>query len=112
MLGALASVAGGDRNHAEWAWLTGSRVAQNGMMPLHYAAESGHEAAIKALLAAKTDVDAQDEVRVGEGGYWEGEGAASWEFCDTVLVWSLNLSLLKDPIHEHQTQPSTQNPNP
>ena len=38
MLGAVASVAGGARNHAEWAWLTGRRVAQKGRTPLHVAA--------------------------------------------------------------------------
>jgi ankyrin repeat protein len=65
MLGGLASVAGGARNHAEL--LTGSRVAQWGWTPLHYAASIGHEAAIKALVAAKADVDATDEVRVGDG---------------------------------------------
>ena len=65
MLGGLVSVAGGARNHAEWAWLTGSRVVQNGMTPLHPAAAQGHEAAIKALVAAKADVHVKDVVRWG-----------------------------------------------
>ena len=33
--------------------------------PLHQAAVCGHEAAIKALVAAKADVDAKDRVRAG-----------------------------------------------
>jgi hypothetical protein len=110
MLGGLASVAGGARNHAEW--LTGRGVAQNEATPLHYAASNDHEAAIKALVAAKADVDATDEVRVGEGKCLEGEGGASWGFCVTVLVWSLTLRLLQDPSREPWTQPSTQDPCP
>jgi hypothetical protein len=68
MLGAVVSVAGGARSHAEWAWLTGRRVAQVGKTPLHMAAFKGHEAAIKALVAAKADVNAKNEVRGG----WQG----------------------------------------
>ena len=66
-LGALASVAGGARNHLGWAWLTGSRAAQDGSTALHLAAFNGHGAAITKLLAAKADIHATDEVR-GEGG--------------------------------------------
>jgi hypothetical protein len=73
MLGAAASVASGARNHAEWAWLTGRRVAQWGMTPLHSAAQNGHEAAIKALVAAKADVNAKDQVRYGRRGGAERE---------------------------------------
>ena len=65
MLGGLASVAGGARNHAMWAWLTGSHVVKDARTPLHYAAEEGQNAAIKALVAAKADVHAKDNVRVG-----------------------------------------------
>ena len=71
LLGGLASVASGAANHAEWAWLTGSRVVQEGTTPLHFAAQMGHEAAIKALVAAKADVHAKDEVR---GGVLGGRG--------------------------------------
>ena len=71
MLGGLASVAGGARNHAEWAWLTGSRVVQNGSTSLHYAASNGDETAIKALVAAKADLHAKDKVR---GGLLGGRG--------------------------------------
>ena len=67
ILGALASVAGGARNHLGWAWLTGSRVAQYGDTALHDAAGNGHDAAITTLLAAKADIHAKNKVR-GEGG--------------------------------------------
>ena len=63
MLGAVLSVTGAARSHAEWAWLTGRRVAQVGYTPLYYSATYGHEAAIKALVAAKADVHATDKVR-------------------------------------------------
>jgi hypothetical protein len=109
MLGGLASVADGARNHAEW--LTGRRVAQEEKTPLDLAASNGHEAAIEALVAAKADVHAEDEARVGEGGCCEGQGATSWGLCETFLVWSLTLRLLKDPIHAPQTQLSTQIPH-
>jgi len=64
-LGALASVAGGARTHAGWAWLTGRRVAQVGDTPLHTVAEYGDYdlEAIEALLAAKADVNAKNAVR-------------------------------------------------
>ena len=47
------------------AWLTGSRVPQNGETPLHLAAVSGHEAIVGAILKAGTDKDAKDQVRRG-----------------------------------------------
>jgi hypothetical protein len=65
MLGALASVAGGAQNHAEWVWLTGRRAVQIGFTPLHRAAQMCNDAAIKALVAEKADVHAKDDVRVG-----------------------------------------------
>ena len=71
MLGALASVAGGDQNHAEWVWLTGRRAEQSGWTPLHAAASicNVKDAAIKALLAANADVHAKEgTVRVGARG--------------------------------------------
>jgi ankyrin repeat protein len=37
-------------------------VAQEGSTPLQCAATKGHEAAIKALVAAKADVHAKNEV--------------------------------------------------
>ena len=67
MLGGLASVAGGARNHAEWAWLTVIRAVQDGWTPLHFAAQKGGDVAIKALVAAKADVHAKNNVRVGQG---------------------------------------------
>ena len=57
-------VARGARNHAGWAWLTGSRAVQDGCTPLHFAAIDDHEAAIKALVAAKADVHAKLNVRI------------------------------------------------
>ena len=65
LLGGLASVAGGARNHAQWISLTGGHVVQFGETPLHRAAHEGREAAIKALVAAKADVHAKDKVRGG-----------------------------------------------
>jgi len=64
-------------SHAEWAWLTGSRVVQDECTPLHVAAQNGHTTAIKALVAAKADVHAKDSVR---RGCWEGEGGDSVGF--------------------------------
>ena len=60
----MASVASGARNHAEKAWLTGRHVVQDGWTPLHAAAHQGHEAAIKALVAAKADVRGKLDVRI------------------------------------------------
>jgi len=58
-------MAGGTRNHAEWAWLTGSLVAQTGQTPLHRAAYGGQKEAIEALVEAKADVHVKDKVRWG-----------------------------------------------
>jgi len=79
---ALASVPGGARTHAEWVWLTGSRVAQDGDTPLRAAAYSGQEEVIKALLAGKADVNAKNKVRGGEdGGCLQGkEGGLGSDF--------------------------------
>ena len=73
MLGAVALVAGGARNHAGWACLTGRRVAQNGDTPLHIASFVGNERVIEALLAAKADVHAKDDVRGGTVA-WRARG--------------------------------------
>ena len=73
MLEATVLVAGRTRFYAEWAWLTGRRVAQKGETPLHHAAIEGHEAAIKALMAAEADVNAKDQVRDGRRGSAERE---------------------------------------
>ena len=45
----------------------GNRVVQNGFTPLHFAAQKGQEAKIEALVAAKADVHAKNNVRVGQG---------------------------------------------
>ena len=42
-------------------------VPLHSKQPLHAAAPQGHEEAIKALLPAKADVHAKDNVRVGGG---------------------------------------------
>ena len=113
MFGALASGAGGAGNHAAWAWLTASRVAQNGMTPLHWAATRGRDAAIRALVAAKADVHAKTDVRVGGRGRLGVQVGRGRGVC-IVILWfgSLNLRLLKDPILEPSTQPSIRNPYP
>jgi hypothetical protein len=43
-------------------------VAQAAHTPIYFAADKGHEAAIKALVAAKADVHAVTKVRAGGGG--------------------------------------------
>ena len=63
----LASVAGGTRNQACGAWLTGGLVAQVGQTPLHYAAYQGEDEAIDLLLHAFSDIRTKDKVRWGEG---------------------------------------------
>ena len=72
MLGALAWVAGGGRNGADWGWLTGSRVAQGGGTPLHDAARQGRQLAITTLLAANADIHSKRKVGEGQGGLLEG----------------------------------------
>ena len=108
-LGALASVAGGARTHAGWAWLTGRRVAQEGETPLHTAAYFGREASIEALLAAKADINAKNDVRGGK----VAERARGVRRGGSVLLLRfsvLTLRRLKDPIPEPLLQPSARNP--
>ena len=97
----MALVAGGARKYAEWAWLTGSRVVQDGRTPLHFAAGNGYVAAIKALVAAKADVYAKDTVRRGALG---GRGRRRRRVC-ILLFGVLILRFWKDPICESQAQP-------
>ena len=105
MLGGLASVAGRFGNHAEWAWLTGSRVVQHEWTPLHVAAAQGHEAAIKALVAAKADVHAKDVVRWGGLG---GRGGRQFRVYILLFLFGvLDLRLWEDPIRKPQAQPRT-----
>ena len=63
------------------AWLTGSRVPQDGNTPLHLAADNGHAAFVGALLAAKADKEAKENVR-GGGGCRASRGRAG-------VVWAL-----------------------
>ena len=108
MLGALASVAGGARNHAGWAWLTVIRAVQDGFTPLHQAAANAHEldrkeAAIQALVAAKADVHAKNEVR---GGVLGGRGRRRRRVCILLLLFGVwILRFLIDPIRKPQIQP-------
>ena len=55
------------------AWLTGSRVPQDGQTPLHWAAENGREAMMELLCKAGADKEAKDEV---SGGRVQGESGA------------------------------------
>jgi hypothetical protein len=48
-------------------------MPQSGTTPLHMAAEEGHAAVVGALLAAKADKEAKDQVR---GGGMQGESGA------------------------------------
>ena len=106
----LASVAGGAWNHAEWAWLTGSRVVQGDHTPLHLAADKDHEGAIKALVAAKADVQAKDKVR---GGVLGGRGGRRRRVCMLLLLFGvLILRFWKHPVRKPQTQPLTLNLGP
>ena len=86
MLGGLSSVAASARNHAEWAWLTRSHVVQNASTPLHWASYKGHEAAIKALVAAKADVQAKEKVR---GGVLGGRGGRRRRVCILLLLFGV-----------------------
>ena len=105
-------VAGGAREHTEWAWLTRNGLAQDGKTPLHRAARSGKEAMIKALLAAKADVHAKDEVGVGAGGRVRRGGrgeSAAWVVHCNIVVWSCEPEVVERPNREPLTQPSTRN---
>ena len=53
----------GTNHEGGGAWLTGSRMPQGEMTPLHLAAEKGHAAVAGALLAARAVKDAKGEVR-------------------------------------------------
>ena len=101
-LGALASVAGGARNHAGWAWLTGRRVAQNGDTPLHNAADFfyGHgwtrETLIKALVAAKADVN--DNVRgLRMSNAVRAREGAAWGLYSGIAVWIVEPEVVARP---------------
>jgi len=63
--------------------MTDSRVAQDGKTPLHFSADKTGDGLIKALVAAKADVDAKDKVRGGVlGGRGEdGVGSACYYCC-------------------------------
>ena len=99
------------RTHAGWAWLTGRRVVQNGDTPLHTASAAlrGNEAVIEALLAAKADVNAKNDVRGGRVA-WRARGVR--RVGSVLLLWFsvLTLRLLKDPIPEPLPQTSARNP--
>ena len=76
---------------------------QNVNTPLHYAADKGHEGAIKALVVAKVDVHAKSNV---SGGVLGGRGGRRRRFCNLLLLFGvLDLRFWKDPIREPQTQP-------
>ena len=45
-----------------------SRVPQHGLTPLHHAAVLGEWAPVEALLAARANKEAKDDVRGGRGG--------------------------------------------
>ena len=49
------------------SWLTGSRVPQDGITPLHFAVDNCHEAVVGVLLKAGADMDTKIEV-IGGGG--------------------------------------------
>ena len=59
--------------------MTVSFFPQNGETPLRKAAPTGQEAVIKALVVAKTDVNAKDVV--SERGYCDG-GGGRWAVLD------------------------------
>jgi ankyrin repeat protein len=69
-------------------------VAQDGETPLHLAASSGHEAAIKALVEAKADVHAKIMVR---GVVLEGQGGAASGLYFTIAVRSVGTAVLERP---------------
>ena len=64
---AIGMAAGHQPQGRGGAWLSGSRVPQDGQTPLHYAALRGPEAVVGVLLEAGADTEATDMVR-GAGG--------------------------------------------
>ena len=80
-------------------------MAQDGETPLHLAASSGHEAAIKALVAAKADVHAKAMVR---GGVLGGRGGAASGLYFTIAVRSFGPAVLEIP----NPSTSTSTPKP
>ena len=63
------------------SWLTGSRVPQDGMTPLHYAAKYGYAAIVGVLFAAGADKDAETEVSGWGGGEGPLLGSSVWFIC-------------------------------
>ena len=84
-------------------------MAQVGDTPLHKAAEDCDVEVIEALLAAKADVNAKNEVRGGKVA-WKARGVRREG--SVILLWFsvLTLRLLKDPILEPLPQPSAREP--
>ena len=89
-------------------------MAQVGDTPLHTAQAAGdyvdeNKAVIEALLAAKADVNAKNEVRGGKVA-WRARGVRREG--SVLLLWFsvLTLMLLKDPILEPLPQPSAREP--
>ena len=85
-------------------------MVQNGDTPLHTAsaAEEGMEV-IEALLAAKADVNAKNDVRGGEVA-WRARGVRRVGSVLLLRFSVLTLRRLKDPIPEPLLQPSARNP--
>ena len=84
-------------------------MAQEGYTPLHAAVGEGCLAVIDALLAAKADINAKNDVRGGEVA-WRARGVR--RVGSVLLMWLafLTLRLLKYPIPEPLPQPSARNP--
>ena len=63
--------------------------------PLHWAARQDQGAAIKALVAAKADLHAKDDVRGGGAGRARVEMVSGLHF--TIVVWSFEPEVLERP---------------
>ena len=86
-------------------------MAQVGDTPLHKALAHRYqdEAVIEALLAAKADVNAKNDVRGGKVA-WRARGVRRGGSVLLLRPSVLTLGLLKDPIPEPLPQPSVRTP--
>ena len=84
-------------------------MAQNGFTPIHEAARKGKVEAITALLAAKADVHAVGDVRLGGRG--EGQKGKGGLACDLHFFLAI-LRFESEIVDKPRIIGPTVNPNP